>query len=223
MSSKSAKAPKPLSPLIQGWLVLYNIASLVGWGAVLVQLVQSLVETQGDFTESYAAVGPLVTIVQACAILEIFHTIIGAVKSSVAVTTMQVSSRLLLVAVCHYFAVPAVREHFAFSTMVIAWSVTEVIRYSYYGFNLVGLQPAILVWARYTFFFVLYPLGAGSELWLVINSLESAKAVSFALYALFGVIAAIYVPGFYVMYTHMIGQRRKYLGGGDKKGKKKTE
>jgi Protein tyrosine phosphatase-like protein, PTPLA len=47
--------------------------------------------------------------------------------------------------------------------MVLSWALTEVIRYTFYAATLVGWEPAPLVWARYSTFFVLYPTGAGSE------------------------------------------------------------
>ncbi len=47
--------------------------------------------------------------------------------------------------------------------MVLSWALTEVIRYTFYATSLVGWEPAPLVWARYSTFFILYPIGAGSE------------------------------------------------------------
>lgn len=47
--------------------------------------------------------------------------------------------------------------------MVLSWALTEVVRYTFYATSLVGWEPAPLVWARYSTFFVLYPTGAGSE------------------------------------------------------------
>jgi very-long-chain (3R)-3-hydroxyacyl-CoA dehydratase len=47
--------------------------------------------------------------------------------------------------------------------MVLSWALTEVVRYTFYAASLVGWEPALLVWARYSTFFVLYPTGAGSE------------------------------------------------------------
>jgi very-long-chain (3R)-3-hydroxyacyl-CoA dehydratase len=83
---------------------------------------------------------------------------------------MQVSSRFLLV---HLIAAPSAfpsttRTSPAYATMLLAWSVTEVIRYSYFVFNLSGVGvPAIWTWLRYNTFLVLYPLGVASECWLV--------------------------------------------------------
>lgn len=52
--------------------------------------------------------------------------------------------------------------------MVLSWSLTEVIRYSYYTLSLLTpsplpSEPALLIWLRYTTFYLLYPTGAGSE------------------------------------------------------------
>lgn len=67
---------------------------------------------------------------------------------------------------------------------------------------------------RYTFFFILYPVGAGSESILVFESLPFAIRISQSFYWILVILLLIYVPGFYTMYTHMIGQRRKTLGKG---------
>ena len=63
--------------------------------------------------------------------------------------------------------------------MVFAWSLTEVIRYAFYTANLAGSEPFILVYLRYTTFYILYPLGALSEAGLIYQSLpKSAMGVS---------------------------------------------
>ena len=71
--------------------------------------------------------------------------------------------------------------------MLLAWSVTEVIRYSYFAFTLAsaalaagssgsmaeeksGILLQLLTWLRYSTFFVLYPVGILSEWWLVYNA-----------------------------------------------------
>lgn len=61
--------------------------------------------------------------------------------------------------------------------MVFAWSSVEVIRYSFYAFNLTGSNPYILLWLRYTAFYVLYPLGASSEASLIYASLPSSSPI----------------------------------------------
>ena len=61
--------------------------------------------------------------------------------------------------------------------MVFAWSLTEVIRYSFYAFNLVGKNPYVLLYLRYTTFYILYPLGASSEAFLIYATLPKSSPV----------------------------------------------
>lgn len=82
--------------------------------------------------------------------------------------------------------------------MLIAWSVTEVCRYSYYVTNIMGRTPGFLTWLRYNTFFVLYPLGAGSEAWCIYQALGEAKAYNVGYYWVLVAILATYPPGMYV-------------------------
>ncbi|CAG8758904.1 19998_t:CDS:2, partial [Racocetra persica] len=158
------------------YLVFYNAASCAGWFYVLVLILTELVQN-GDLTTVYDRAGWVLMIVQTGAILELVHVILGFVRSPLLTTAFQIASRLFLVwGVVDIF--PEVQSHWAFTTMTIAWSITECVRYSYYAFNLVGLQLYSLLWCRYTFFFVLYPLGAGSESILVYESLPYSKQLS---------------------------------------------
>lgn len=145
---------------------------------------------------------------------------------------MQIASRILLVwGVTYPF--PHLASSPAYSSMLLAWSVTEVIRYTYFGLNTAGSPPPdALVWLRYNTFYVLYPMGILSEVWLICLATGPAGEVwvgfEWALYA----ILAIYVPGkslpggvgercvfgvlltavgSYVLYTHMMKQRRKVM------------
>src|SRR5882724_5815564 len=61
-----------------------------------------------------------------------------------------------------------------YASMVLAWSMTEIIRYSFYATNLLKYEPRWLLWLRYNTFFVLYPLGAGSEAALIFSTLPSS-------------------------------------------------
>ena len=107
---------------------------------------------------------------------------------------MQVSSRFLLVwAIVHPF--PHLARSPLYTTMLLAWSVTEVIRYSYFALTLAGAQPGALVWLRYNTFYVLYPMGIASEVGLVWKAIEPAGQLNelFPL-VLYGILA-VYVPG----------------------------
>jgi very-long-chain (3R)-3-hydroxyacyl-CoA dehydratase len=127
---------------------------------------------------------------------------------------MQVSSRFLLVhLIAAPFAFPSTtRTSPAYATMLLAWSVTEVIRYSYFVFNLSGVGvPAVWTWLRYNTFLVLYPLGVASECWLVWKASgpagERNEMYKWGLWAILGV----YVPGIYVLFTHMLKQRARVM------------
>ncbi|ESK88447.1 protein tyrosine phosphatase [Moniliophthora roreri MCA 2997] len=108
-----------------------------------------------------------------------------------------------------------------FTLMVFAWSLTEVIRYLFYASALLGHEPPMLTYLRYMTFCVLYPLGAGSEAFLSYSMLPSSNPLSkswisgkWGPYDYFrGVLFIIWWPGLYVMYTHMMKQRRKIFGG----------
>ncbi|KAF9899319.1 hypothetical protein BX616_003099, partial [Lobosporangium transversale] len=206
------KAVKPVNPVVNLYLIAYNWASFAGWSWVLVQTIRALLATGNDYTKVYAAVGDQLVWVQTAALLEVFHSLFGFVKSPVGTTTMQVASRLLLVwGICTMFPIPEVRQHWAFTTMTIAWSITECIRYAYYALNLTNMGPSWLTWCRYTFFYVLYIVGAGSEAIEIYQALPFASNVNPAYYYVLAAILCIYPPGFFVMYTHMIGQRKRYL------------
>lgn len=55
--------------------------------------------------------------------------------------------------------------------MLLAWSLTEVVRYPFYFLALLGIDLYAINWLRYTLFLVLYPLGAGSEAFLSFSTL----------------------------------------------------
>lgn len=63
--------------------------------------------------------------------------------------------------------------------MLFAWSVTEVIRYTFYVLSLLGIDVYLLNWCRYTFFLVLYPLGAGSEAFLSFSTLPPLRTLPY--------------------------------------------
>jgi very-long-chain (3R)-3-hydroxyacyl-CoA dehydratase len=107
---------------------------------------------------------------------------------------MQVASRILLVwGIVAPF--PFLAKSAAYSSMLTAWSVTEVIRYSFFTLNLSGLLPEVLSWLRYNTFYVLYPLGISSECWLIYKAVEPAKEMRQEYAWLLQLILFAYVPG----------------------------
>ncbi|TPX31572.1 very-long-chain (3R)-3-hydroxyacyl-CoA dehydratase [Synchytrium endobioticum] len=219
--SKPARSSKRRNALVQTYLIAYNIASAAGWAYVLSLLIKSITSHDGSYQDAYSDSGDVIKWVQTVAILEIIHAVVGVVHTPVWTTVMQVASRILLVwGIMEAVGGTQVRAHWAYATMAAAWAVTEVTRYLYYGLNLVGMTPSWLVWCRYSFFYVLYPVGAGSEACEIYNALPAARAYGDVLYYVLVGILCMYPPGFYTMYTHMIGQRKKYLVGSS--GKKRA-
>ena len=76
--------------------------------------------------------------------------------------------------------------------MLLAWSLTEVVRYGYFVQTLRGASPGPLTWARYNGFFVLYPVGISSE--VVMMWKASAEMSDLGRYVVYAVLTA-YVPG----------------------------
>lgn len=79
--------------------------------------------------------------------------------------------------------------------MILAWSITEVVRYAFYEFALLGVDVPILTWARYVhnevrqailtnitcrynLFIILYPIGASSEAFLSLSTLPPLSSLS---------------------------------------------
>ena len=107
---------------------------------------------------------------------------------------MQVASRLLLVwGVVNNF--PTLAKSAAYSSMLVAWSVTEVIRYSYFVLNLSGYQPSAVTWLRYNAFYVLYPLGISSECWLIFKAIKPARELRQEYAWFLQLMLFIYIPG----------------------------
>lgn len=117
---------------------------------------------------------------------------------------MQVASRYLLVwGIVPLF--PRLAQSAGYSSMLLAWSVTEVIRYSYFVLTLSGFRPAAVSWLRYNTFYVLYPLGISSECWMIWRAVEPAKEWWGAYAYLLQLILFIYVPGrFFLVHTRVL-------------------
>lgn len=179
MSSSKKSSP---SRALHTYLIAYNVVSLACWSVILFKTL-SLLFTRQPFPNTvsglinhlrsgydYHHLGSWVIWTQTGALLEVVHAALGWVRSSPITVAMQVASRIWLV-----WGVlarqPETHSHPLFVTMVLAWSVTECIRYSFYACNLLGLEPALLNWLRYNTFYILYPLGAGSEAFLMFSTL----------------------------------------------------
>merc|ERR1719427_2156525 len=146
---------------------------------------------------------------QTAAILEIIHTVLGIVRSNVVLTTIQVFSRVFIVWGI-LIQVEESRDCIGFAMLLTAWTITEIIRYSYYTFGLFDSVPYLLMWLRYTLFIFLYPLGVTGEIfyYTMLNSLNFV----FNYYYVLCSTSILYFTNFPSLYCHMFLQRKKNLG-----------
>lgn len=195
------------------WLIAYNSVSASLWSVVLFNtLFLSLLLGQPLLFDKTHLI---LTAVQSCAVVEIYNSVTGVVKSPVLTTVPQVLSRLLITwGIMILLPYSPANHHWSYITLNLAWSITEVVRYSYYAANLrdPDAVPYWLTWLRYSLFYVLYPTGVASECSMIYLSLAEAEKVvgSWYSWTLFFIIFT-YAPGLYSLYTYLIRQRKKVL------------
>ncbi|KAI0480142.1 PTPLA-domain-containing protein [Xylariaceae sp. FL0804] len=238
-SKPARRAPSSSSsPVKNGYLVLYNAVSAALWAVVLGRALAAA--ASGGSAAVYPAVGEFCKWTQTLAGMEVLHSLLGIVRSPLVTTFMQVFSRYAIVwGVTGPFPPPRSGDlgsssgsgfgsgllgARAYLAMLVAWGATEVIRYGYFALTLSssssggggGTSSTVtraLHWLRYHAFFVLYPLGISSEavcLWLAGRG--PANRVS-PLYAnvLLAYVVLVYPPSAYILYSHMMAQRRKVM------------
>ncbi|KAK5725772.1 hypothetical protein LTR15_003962 [Elasticomyces elasticus] len=211
------------------YLILYNFVSAILWSVVLGRSL--LIAGLHGYGSVHAGVGEFTKWTQTLAALEIVHAAIGTlcrlrsvhgmntdmvaglVRAPLMTTVMQVASRFLLVWGVVFFFPTTTSQSRAYTSMLLAWSVTEVVRYSYFAISLgYGKVPERLIWVRYNAFFALYPIGISSECWLVWQSRAPGVKRWGTRWEWFcWAVLFIYVPGAYILFTHMMAQRRKVM------------
>ncbi|CAN8299066.1 unnamed protein product [Cochlearia groenlandica] len=203
------------------YLTLYNWIVFAGW-QVLYIAIKTLKESGHE--NVYDAIEKPLQLAQTAAVLEILHGLVGLVRSPVSATLPQIGSRLFLTWGI-LFSFPEVRSHFLVTSLVISWSITEIIRYSFFGLKeALGFAPSLHLWLRYSSFLVLYPTGITSEVGLIYLALPHIKTsemysvrlpntlnFSFDYFYATILVLAIYVPGSPHMYRYMLGQRKRAL------------
>lgn len=230
MTSQGAegKPMKKTSKIKDAYLVVYNTSLVVGWSMVLSKAVVHIKENN-SFDGLYKQVEFWLKISQSAALLELLHSMFGLVRSSIANALPQVASRIFILWI---ILDPLVMEDIGaantigFPMLLFAWSITEIIRYSYYATALIDAVPYALQWCRYSFFLVLYPTGVSGELICMYRSFPEARRtgkfsillpnrLNFGFDFVFGcyLIFAAYGPVFYQLFTFMLCQRKKIIGG----------
>uniref|UniRef100_A0A672KRP5 Very-long-chain (3R)-3-hydroxyacyl-CoA dehydratase n=1 Tax=Sinocyclocheilus grahami TaxID=75366 RepID=A0A672KRP5_SINGR len=138
-SNKKKKGPGTLAT---AYLVIYNVVMTAGWLVIAVGLVRAYL-ARGSYHGLYYSIEKPLKFFQTGALLEILHCAVGIVPSSVVLTGFQVMSRVFLTwAVTH--SVREVQSEDSVLLFVVAWTVTEIIRYSFYTFSLLNHLPYLI-------------------------------------------------------------------------------
>ena len=236
--SKSAKPARPASSTKRTYLIAYNGTCLVLWSIITLRavLLIPVLLSHDKLHGLFEALFPLLKYTQTLALLEIVHAVIGLVRASPVTTAMQVASRVLIVwgILGLYPQIVTTTNVWgrsepgpdggpvAFAGIILAWGTTEMIRYGFFVWK-EGVDqrtPSWLTWLRYNTFFVLYPVGISSECWLIYQTLTPAAKDQKGYDLVLKAALLGYIPGSYILYTHMMAQRRRVMKGKGKMGGK---
>lgn len=193
--------------MINNYLIAYNFLLAIGWTALLVYWL-----VIGRPLDQFA--WGLLVVCQFAAGLEVLHAGLNWVKTPVVTCLIQVSSRIFVLLLV-LFLPGADLLSFAgwdgITLILIAWTLTEIVRYSYYFFNLIGRPSSVLAYLRYTLFLGLYPLGVTGEVLIIVSAILVVWKSAVLLVVGLGVVLVSYVYFFPKMYQHMLRQRRQKL------------
>uniref|UniRef100_W5M3L3 Very-long-chain (3R)-3-hydroxyacyl-CoA dehydratase n=1 Tax=Lepisosteus oculatus TaxID=7918 RepID=W5M3L3_LEPOC len=211
--------------LATAYLVIYNVVMTAGWLVIAVGLVRAYL-AKGSHHGLYYSIEKPLKFFQTGALLEhLERQLPSAIPSSDQVDRSQVRS-CLFTTERDYLAEPSrpVQNEDSVLLFVVAWTITEIIRYSFYTFSLLNHLPYLIKWARYTLFIVLYPMGVTGELLTIYAALPYVRETgmysirlpnkfnfSFDYYTFLILTMVSYIPLFPQLYFHMLRQRKKVL------------
>ena len=218
--------------LAQLYLLSYNSAQLAAWACVFVACAaaaQSAPTLPAAAAAAYAASHRIVSACQSVTLLETVHALTGLTRSGVAGNVMQWAGRTH----CWFVLtqVAALQSSPATLALLLAWSLSDVVRYSWAALTALGVCPRSLTWLRYTVFVPLYPIGFISELTLlrgglpaaaagaIVQPLKLPNALNFSFdYSYFLLFVLLIYPGAWLqLYAHVFRQRAKLFSAGAKK------
>ena len=204
------------------YLILYNLLQFCGWTCFFLKVTNNLI-ISNPLQEIYSNSHLILEYCQYGAFLEIIHSIIGLVKSSVFATSIQIIGRILIVLILQFFP-SAVSK--GYLLIYIAWSLVEIVRYIYYIMSLIQKEygkfniPYIIIWCRYSFFIILYPIGVSGEMitvwnakkdfnkYIIWNGDKSKITIANLIYPVW----ILYIPALIFLYGYLFKQRKKVLG-----------
>eukprot|EP00008_Paramoeba_atlantica_P011436 CAMPEP_0201475872 /NCGR_PEP_ID=MMETSP0151_2-20130828/1207_1 /ASSEMBLY_ACC=CAM_ASM_000257 /TAXON_ID=200890 /ORGANISM="Paramoeba atlantica, Strain 621/1 / CCAP 1560/9" /LENGTH=754 /DNA_ID=CAMNT_0047856079 /DNA_START=76 /DNA_END=2337 /DNA_ORIENTATION=- len=212
--------------VIQLYLILYNLVSAAGWAYLFYLFVVHLMGVNGQgpdpAVEFYEQVGFPLKVIQTAATLEIFHSLLGFVRSPVVTNIIQVGSRLVVVW-AYLSPSPASQEHWSLYLLIGSWSFVEIPRYLFYVFATLTSSdkiPGLLFFLRYSLFMILYPTGISGEIFVIFNSLPRLSEQNPFFYRFTLVLLSLYLVGGPYMIMNMFGQRKRAYANRERSGRK---
>uniref|UniRef100_A0A3Q2TF76 Very-long-chain (3R)-3-hydroxyacyl-CoA dehydratase n=1 Tax=Fundulus heteroclitus TaxID=8078 RepID=A0A3Q2TF76_FUNHE len=210
VASRKKKGPGALAT---AYLVIYNVVMTAGWLVIAVGLVRAYL-ARGSYHGLYYSIEKPLKFFQTGALLEVREAL-----------RLRRCCLFRVQGMTFLWSLVSVQSEDSVLLFVTAWTVTEIIRYSFYTFSLLNHLPYLIKWARYTFFIVLYPMGVSGELLTIYAALPYVQKTglysvtlpnkynfSFDYYAFLILVMISYIPLFPQLYFHMIRQRKKVLG-----------
>ena len=203
------------------YLFVYNFIQLCGWCLFISKVSYYLINSI-PLQEIYLNTHIILECCQYGAFLEIIHAILGIVKSNIFATSIQILGRITIVIILQFFPSSVSYGYFLLS---FGWSIIELVRYLYYILSLVQKDfsnfniPYLLIWCRYSFFVVLYPIGVSGEIITTWNAKKDFskyilwKNHDFKLTLSDMVYPAyiLYIPSLIFLYGYLFKQRKKVL------------
>ncbi|OJJ99231.1 hypothetical protein ASPACDRAFT_43896 [Aspergillus aculeatus ATCC 16872] len=205
------------------YLLIYNTINALLWTRILLTLLSSIVLLRSP-EPLYTTLEPWTRWTQTLASLEILHSALGTVSSSqplpqitlllpqskqptkrekgltrspIFTTFTQIFARSVQVWAINYAFPEATTTTVAvYPAMLLAWSLADAIRYTYFAvLSVAGSSavPAWLRWLRYSLFLGLYPIGIASEWWLMFRATLVTDSV--AVKGIFVFFLGLYAPG----------------------------
>ncbi len=192
----------------RNWLLGFNAVTLVAW------LVFIGIAVADGFQLTDRGSKALL-VAQGLAVFEIMNSVLGIAGSNWLLTSLQVSSRLLVMGILVLMAGSSPctgMETWGFPLIIVAWGITEVVRAVHYLAGLRGKEWGAVNWMRYSLFLILYPTGVTGEFLILFGFWQWRGAQFDLVAAALGAIALSYVVFFPKLFGHMLKQRGKKLG-----------
>ena len=175
------------------YLMVYNLVAALGWGYLLFKIANGM-QGGANGKQLWQSIRLPLIFVQSSAILEVFHSLLGLVRSPLLPTILQVGSRLFCLWI---YMVPSngANGHWSLYLCVASWALVEIPRYLFYcaAVSTPGKPVnSLLFWLRYNLFIILYPSGISGELFQMYNAFGGiGSATLFQRFVIFHILLKV--------------------------------